>query len=215
MSVNKNRPVSALLDGVQEDARLAAIARLRDLFSVGGLSLARFSGVLEQVYAASSHADLELAMSALPPLVLLTPATRRLDRPLVLRVPDSKLQLGSGWQLAAETTIGSGFGAALIDLSAASWDAHQIDLRLETWGSIEVLVPEGVAVQILGGSASVQLESLSPPIPGAPLVRISTSGPTGVIRIGHPKERNGRRFARWRRSHTTGRPSSRGSVSGR
>ena len=199
LSVNRDRSVSAPVDGVDDDARLAAIARLHELFSDGGLSLERFSAVLEQVFAAASHAELEAAMSALPPLVRLTPASRRLARPLVLRVPDSELRLGSGWQLAADTTIATGFGAALIDLSSASWDADQINLCLETWGSIEVLLPEGVAVQLLGGSAAVELESLSPPVPGGPLLRISTSGPTGVIRMRHPTERSGGLFMRGRR----------------
>ena len=215
VSVNKNRSVSAALEGVDEDARGAAIARLRDVFSGGGLSLECFSGVLEQVFAAASHADLEAAVSALPPLVRFTPASRRLAGPLVLRVPGSELQLGSGWQLAADTTIGSGFGAARLDLTAASWDADQVNLRLETWGSIEVLVPEGVAVQVVGGSASVQLESLSSPLPGGPLLRISTSGPAGVIRIRHPKERNGGPFPRWRRWRAAGRQGSGRSGSGR
>jgi hypothetical protein len=172
------------------------------------LSLERFSGVLEQVFAAPSHADLEAAMLALPPLVRLTPASRQLAKPLVLQAADGGLQLGSGWQLAADTTISTGFGAARLDLTAASWDTHQINLRLETWGSIEVLVPEGVAVQIVSGSARVQLESLSPPVPGGPVLRISTSGPTGAIRIRHPKERNGGLFTRWRRRRTAGSPSS-------
>ena len=147
-------------------------------------------------------------MLALPPLVRLTPASRRLTKPLVLQAADSGLQLGSGWQLAADTTISTGFGAARLDLTAASWDTHQINLRLETWGSIEVLVPEGVAVQIVSGSARVQLESLSPPVPGGPVLRISTSGPTGVIRIRHPNERSGEPFTRSRRRRTAGSPSS-------
>jgi len=200
--VNKNSSVSAPLEGVDEDARVAAVARLRDLFSGGGLSLERFCGVLEQLLAAVSHAELEAAMLALPPLVRLTPASRRLPGPLVLQAADAALQLGPGWQLAADTTIGTGFGAARLDLTAASWDDYQINLRLETWGSIEVLVPEGVDVQILGGSASVLLESLSAPVPGGPVLRISTSGPTGVIRICHPRQRNGGPFTRWRRRRT-------------
>ncbi|HXQ28970.1 MAG TPA: DUF1707 domain-containing protein [Gemmatimonadales bacterium] len=205
--MNKDRPVSAPLDRVDEDDRDAAIARLHDLFSSGKLSLERFSGVLEQLLAAPTHADLETAMLALPPLVRLTPASRRLTRPLVLRAADGGLQLGSGWQLAADTTISTGIGAARLDLTAASWDAHQINLRLETWGSIEVLVPKGVAVQMLGRSGRVQLESLSAPVPGGPVLRISTSGPTGVILIRHPKERNGGPFTRWGRRRTAGRPS--------
>ena len=151
-------------------------------------------------------------MLALPSLVRLTPASQRLDGPLVLHVPDSALELGSGWQLAADTAINTGFGVARLDLTAASWDAHQINLHLQTWGSIEVLVPKGVAVQMLGGSGSVQLESLSPPVPGGPVLRISTSGPTGVIRIRHRKKRNGSPFTRWRRRHR-GHPRSRGEHS--
>jgi hypothetical protein len=197
--VNADR--SASLHGSDEGVQLAAVARLEDLFSGGSLSLERFSRRLEQVLAASGHAELEAAMVALPPLVRLTPASLRLARPLVLQVADSDLRLGSGWQLAADTTIGTGFGAARIDLAAASWDADQIDLRLQTWGSIDVVVPTGVAVQLVGGSARVQLESLSPPVPGGPLLRICTFGPTGLIRIRHPTETR-RTLKRWRRRRT-------------
>jgi hypothetical protein len=197
--VNSNRPVSAPLDGVDEDDRVAAINRLRDLFSGGELSFEQFSRVLEQVFAAPSRDDLEQAMLALPPLVRLTPASRRLAKPLVLHTPDGGLYLGPGWQLAADTTIITGFGTARLDLTAASWDAHLINLRLETWGSMEVLVPEGVTVQMVGGSGRVQLDSLSPPVPGGPVLRISTSGPTGVIRIRDTKEHKGGPFTRRRR----------------
>ena len=163
VTVNEGFPIAAPLDGVDEEDRVAAIARLHDLFSTGELSLERFSELLEKVFAAPGHADLEAAMSTLPPLVRLTPTSRRLTKPLVLRAADGGLQLGSGWQLAADTTISTGFGAARVDLTAASWDSCQINLHLETWGSIDVLVPEGVAVQMLGGSGHVHLESLSAP----------------------------------------------------
>jgi uncharacterized protein DUF1707 len=202
--VNDDRRVSAPLDRVDETDRGAAIARLHDLFSGGRMSLERFSGVLDQVFAAPSHDKLAAAMVTLPPPVQLTPPSRRLATPLVLRVADSGLHLGSGWQLAADTTIITGFGTARLDLTAASWDAHQIDLHLETWGSIEILIPEGVAAQIVGGSGRVHLESLSPSIPGGPVLRISTSGPTGVIQIRHPDERSGGPFARWRRRRGAG-----------
>ena len=143
-------------------------------------------------------------MVALPSLVRLTPASTRLTGPLVLQTADRNLQLGSGLQLAAETTVSTGVGAARLDLTAASWDCDLITLRLETWGSTEVLVPEGVAVQIVGGSGNVRLESLSLPVPGGPVLRISTFGPTGVIRIRHPKGRSGRPLMRWRRRRTSG-----------
>ena len=207
--MHRGLPVATALDGVEEDDRASAIARLHDLFSAGELSHECFSAVLEQVFAASTHADLERAMLALPPLVRLTPSSLRLARPLVLQAADGDIQLGSGWQLAPDTTIRTGFGTAQVDLSAASWDAVQINLHLETWGSIEVLVPEGVAVQMVGELGGVHLESLSAPVPGGPVLRISTSGPTGVIWIRHPRESTGGWFKRWRR-RSIGSPSSGG-----
>ncbi len=208
VAVNRYLPVSAPLDEIDEDDRGAVVARLQNLLSGGRLSFECFSEVLDRVFAAASYADLEAAMLALPPVVRITPASRRLAEPLVLRAADGGLQLGSGWQLAADTTVSTGFGVARLDLTATSWDACQINLRLETWGSIEVVVPEGVAVQVVGGSGRVQLESLSSPLPGGPVLRVSTGGPAGVIRIRHPKERIGGPFARWRRRRTAGRPSS-------
>ena len=116
--MNNNPPPSAPLEAVDEDARAEAIVRLKGVFSNEGLSSERFSEILGKILASTNHAALELAISALPSLVRLTPASRRLAGPLVLRAPDSKLELGSGWQLAADTTIGTGFGTALVDLTA-------------------------------------------------------------------------------------------------
>jgi len=197
--------VAASPDGVDEEQRHAAVTRLHDLFSAGRLPHERFVLLLDEVYAARRLVDLEEALSALPPLVRLTPPARRLAGPLVVRAADRRLELGPGWQLARVTTVSTGVGAARLDLTRASWDADQVDLRLETWGSIEVLVPEGVTVQAVGGSGRVDLASLSPPLPGGPVLTIATSGPAGTIRVRHAKEgTGGPRSHRWRR-RTAGR----------
>ena len=169
-------------------ARDAALGRLADSYCAGELSHECFRAVLEQLFAARRPADLESAMQALPPLVRLTPSARRLTEPLVLHAADGDIQLGSGWQLSQETTIRTGVGSARIDLTAASWDTLHVDLHLETWGSMEVLVPKGVAVQMAGRAGRVRLEALSPPVPGGPVLRISTSGPAGEILIRHSRQ---------------------------
>jgi len=203
--MNQTLPATAALPPtapphqVDEAARDASLARLGDLFSRGEVSYACFTGALEQLFAARRHDDLARAMQALPPLVRLTPCARRLVAPLVLQAADGDVALGEGWQLAAATTIRSGVGAARVDLTTASWDTLHVSLHVETWGAMEVLVPEGVAVQIAGGAGRVHLESLSTPVPGGPVLRISTSGPAGVIRIRHATVRRHGRFARWRR----------------
>jgi hypothetical protein len=206
--VREDRPVSPL-DAVDEQDRTAAIGRLHELVRGGSLSLERFSASLEQVLGAVEHTDLEAVMLALPPsLVRLTPASHRLAQPLVLQA-EGDLTLGSGWQLATDTTIRVAFGTARLDLTAASWDANVINLHLETRaGAMEVIVPDGVVVQMVGGSGRVQLDSLSPPVPGGPVLRISTLGPAGVIRVRHPNKRRGGPITHWRQRRAAGTPSS-------
>lgn len=181
--VNSDRSVPAARIGVDEDRRSAGVHRLRELYGSGALSSAQFSDVLDQLFAARSNDDLARAMLALPPLVRFTRASERLSAPLVVQTPDGDLQLGAGWQLAADTTIITGVGSSRIDLTAASWDACRINLRLETWGSMEIVIPEGLTLQLVGGSGRIRLGPLSPPVPGGPVLRISTSGPAGVIHI--------------------------------
>jgi hypothetical protein len=183
----------AFLDEVDEIERTASMTRLNDLFSVGVIPYERFSEVLDQILGATSHADLEGAMLALPPLVRLTPTLLRMTTPLIVRAAEGCLNFGSGWQLAADTTIRTGVGTTRVDLTSARWDAQDVTLRLETWGSIEVFVPKGVAIQLAGGSRPVELRSISPAIPGGPVLRVSTYGPTGWIRMGHTEGHDTRR----------------------
>jgi hypothetical protein len=173
---------------VDDSERLAAVARLHHLVGGGNLSLERFSASLEQVLAANNQADLEMAMAALPSPVHLTPASRRLNQPLKLDAGIGKLRLGAGWQLASETEVSASTGKVWLDLTGATWDARQIDLRLRVaTGKIEVIVPKGVAVQMVSASGRVRLDNLVPPVPGAPLLRVvaSTSNGGGRIRFTH------------------------------
>ena len=164
---------------------------------------------LEGAAGAPGHADLEAVMAGLPPLVRLTPPSRRLDRPLVLRVADGRLHLGAGWQLAAHTAVSTGFGAARIDLVAATWDALRVDLDLATWGSIEVLVPHGVAVQVAGQLGCIHLDQLSAPVPGGPVLAVRVAGPAGSITIRHPRPA-AERHRRWSRRAAPPGPGHRG-----
>jgi hypothetical protein len=198
-------PHVALLPDVDDTDRQAAEARLHDLYSQGALSHQQFSLLLDLVYAAAGRVELEAVLAPLPPLVRFTPVSRRLAGPFVLRVADRRLRLGPGWQLAAQTTVSTGAGQARLDLTEASWDAKEIHLRLETWGRVLVLVPVGVTVQALGRSGRVDLTWLAPPLPGGPVVRITTGGPTGTVRVRHPKALPEGPFSRWRLCRGAGR----------
>lgn len=188
------------LEPVDDTDRVAAISRLQDLVSGGGLSLDRFTAGLEQVLGSRTRAELDAAMAAMPSLVRLTPSTRRLARPLRVDVGIRKLDFGAGWQLASETSITTSTGRCRVDLTEATWDARQVDLSLETvTGTIEVMVPQGVAVQMVSARGRVKLDSLTPPVPGAPLLRITAAASTGQIVIRHHRTKSPRRARGWRR----------------
>jgi hypothetical protein len=173
---------------VEDADRLAAIARLRDVFASGNVSFDEFSGSLELVLAATTDVDLEGAIGGLPPLVRLTPASRRLRQPLVVDVRLSQLNLGAGWQLGKETVVTASTGSVIIDLTAATWDALDVDLRLSAKTStIDVIIPRGVAIQIVSARGQLALESLEPPLPGAPLLRVDATATMGVIRFSHDR----------------------------
>lgn len=190
------------LEPVDDTDRVAAISRLHDLVAGGGLSLDRFSSGLEQVLAATSREELEAAMTVMPSLVRLTPGSRRLAQPLRVDAGIRRLDLGAGWQLASETSITTSTGKCGVDLTQASWDAREINLSLETaTGRIEVVIPEGVAVQVVSARGRVTLESLTPPVPGAPILRVTAAASTGRILIRHPRKPRPRRWLR--RRHRT------------
>jgi hypothetical protein len=191
-AVDEDQAPPGTRGGVADGERFAAAARLNDLFSDGEVSHERFAGALEAVFAAPAHDDLAAAMAGLPPIVRLTPAAHRLTSPLVLRAGGGGLRLGRGWQLGARTSVTTGVGRTRLDLAAATWDSLEIALCVETWGTVEVLVPHGVAVQLGGSCGGVRLEALTPPVPGGPVVRLTTRGPAGAVCVRHPGGRASR-----------------------
>jgi hypothetical protein len=73
-----------------------------------------------------------------------------------------------------------------LDLTQAEFDDHVIDLHVYTgWGSITIIVPQGVDVQVIrhrGGADS----RLDPPVPGLPLVRLDVTTNIGRVHLRHP-----------------------------
>lgn len=180
--------------------REAAVARARALFVSGVLPYRVFSQVLDEAFAARDHADLMGAMSTLPLPIRLTPPTQRLNGPLLVQAAEGARVFGHGWQVAAETTVATGTGPVELDLATASWDARNIHLHLETWANVEILVPDGVAVQVSTAAVPVHVEPLALPAPGAPALRISALGPTGTIRVRNPRGLPDRSPSRWSRA---------------
>jgi len=161
----------APVEPVGDADRVAAVARLRDLVGTGERSYEHFSSALDLALAATTLNELEEAFAALPSVVRLTPASRRLLGPVVVEARMSALDLGTGFQLGADTTVVASIGSVRLDLTAASWDAREVGLHLEaSTGSIDVIVPRGVVVQLVQAKGQVVLDNIEQPVPGAPVL---------------------------------------------
>lgn len=190
-------------DPVAAADRTVALQRLRDLVATAEISVDRFTSAVELVLTAQRYAEVEAVMAAMPPPVRVTPAARRLGRPLEIDAGMGTLELAGDWQLAAETSVRTLTGRCRIDLTQASWDATDVDLRLHTeMGEIDVIVPQGVAVRIVSAGGGLRLDPLARAAPGAPRINIDASGRSGRILVRNPSRSRWRRWlaARRRRS---------------
>jgi hypothetical protein len=82
-----------------------------------------------------------------------------------------------------------------LDLTEAEFDHDVIDLHVYTgWGSITIIVPPGMGVQVIRHRGGVD-SCLDPPIPGLPLVRLDVTTNIGRVHVRHPRTQD--RTRRW------------------
>jgi hypothetical protein len=174
---------------MQEDARRRATELLKDLYAAGDIDVDRFDAGVARLLAATSDAELAAVVRSLPPPVALTSPDRRLDQPLEIHSGMHRLRLGGRWQVARETHVSADLGSVKIDLTEAEFDGHDVELHVYTgWGSITIIVPRGVGVQIIHHRGGVD-SRLEPPLPGSVLVRLDATTSIGKIHLLHPRPR--------------------------
>ncbi len=92
------------------------------------------------------------------------------------------------------------FGTVVLGLSQARLSGSDSQLELyNLFGTVTVLVPHGVQVNVAGGGlfASQVIESAAEPsVAGAPRLRITTRGTGGTLHVRTPGERPSRRWLR-------------------
>jgi hypothetical protein len=168
---------------VGDSERERAILRLREAVVEGRLTLEEFTDRVGRAYTARTDRDLaELTddLPALPPEVPPPPLVAH-------RAIFSSLSRGGPLSLARRTSVRSLFGTVNLDLREARLSGPEVDLEVRnTFGTVTVLVPVGVEVRLEGGGllSSEHLETEpGPPVPGAPLIRIHSSGLGGTLHV--------------------------------
>lgn len=188
---------------ISDDLRRRGIDVVKGLVASGKVDLDRFEQAVDGLLGVRTEAEFAAVVRSLPPPVEFTPPERRSQESLEINTSMNAVRLAGRWQVGRLTRIQADMGSVTIDLSEAEFEGWDIDLVVHTgMGTITVVVPSGLGVQLVGGNGAVET-ALDPPIPGFPLVRLSATSDMGTIRVVHPMQRT-RRRRRWRRSR--GRP---------
>ncbi|HUA07176.1 MAG TPA: DUF1707 domain-containing protein [Solirubrobacteraceae bacterium] len=172
---------------VSDEERERSIVLLRDAVVSGRLTLEEFSERVGRAQVARTDHELTALTADLPaqapvPAVI-TPAQHR--------ALFSKLVRRGSWEMPERSSWRSLFGTIVLDLSEARLAGPEVELDIyNLFGTVTVLVPAGVQLDVEGGGAfaSQVIEPPSrPPPAGAPRLRIRASGPGGTLYVRAPK----------------------------
>jgi hypothetical protein len=158
-----------------------ALALLREASVDGRLTLEDLAERAEMVHAARTRDDVAAATAGLAP-ALPTP-TSAIERQ---RAVLSSIDRRGRWRLAPRNRFSAFLGSITLDMREAVLPGPEIEIEARAvLGSIVVVVPEGVHVELRGGaplSSENMLVEGTPP-EGAPVIRIRHSGALGSVEI--------------------------------
>jgi hypothetical protein len=176
------RPTPILASDAERER---SIALLRDAVGEGRLNLEEFSDRAGLVYAARTDQDLARLVRDLPGELarFVSPATG----PEAHMAFCSHLVRSGPWSLPSRSSWRSIFGTIDLDLRHARLASRETTLKVSNlFGTVTVIVPEGIEVVVRGGGlfASQKIESPERlPIAGGPKVTIETRGPGGTLYV--------------------------------
>ena len=175
---------------------------LRQASVEGRLTLDEFSERVEQALAARTRDELQAVTRDLPVIAPTRPAQP--VRGMAARPPVrssvsimSAVERKGFWRVDAETLAVSVMGSCTLDLRGATISAPVTTINAySVMGSVDVIVPFGVEVEVEGiaimGMKEAKLTG-PPPAPGAPVVRVNAFTVMGSVTV-RDKARLGERL---------------------
>jgi uncharacterized protein DUF1707/cell wall-active antibiotic response 4TMS protein YvqF len=171
----------ALLIGDSERER--GVAQLRDAVVDGRLTLEEFSERVGGVQLARTEPELAALVADVPAQAQPPALTANVSH----RAVCSRLHRGGYWELDQSSQFSSIFGTIDLDLRQATLHGDVVEVNVfNLFGTVTVIVPEGISVTVEGGGmfASQVIEPpATPPVPGSPRLRIKVSGPGGTLHV--------------------------------
>ncbi len=173
-----------------------AVSALREHALAGRLTLEEFSGRIEKALSARTRGELETLGRDLPVpgKAAVGPARRRPTRWSVAVM--GGIERKGRWRPSARTAAITVMGGCVLDLRNAEIDGPEVVITVITvMGGAEVIVPEGVEVEVGGlvlmGGREERLSD-APVLPGTPLVRIRAFGLMGGVTVRNKPLHTGR-----------------------
>jgi uncharacterized protein DUF1707 len=161
---------------VSDADREATVARLRLAGGEGRLTLEELAERVELADAARTRADLDALTADLPATGAPAPppAPPGKDRRWVVAIVGSETRTGR-WRPSRRTNAVAVLGGIDIDLREAELADGAEFLAVGILGAVNIVVPEGVSVEmsglaLIGGNSGP--DDRVPPLPEAPLVRV-------------------------------------------
>ena len=179
-------PHPAILAGDQE--REHSTDLLSQAVVEGRLTLEEFSDRVGRAQAARTREELAVLTQDLPAPTPPQTASTELAPTQQRHVAFCSRLVRSGpWELAERSEFRSICGTITLDLSQARLPGSTVDLEIfNLFGTVTVLVPEGVDVSVTGGgmfASQVIQPPSSRPVHGAPRLRIDARGPGGTLYV--------------------------------
>jgi hypothetical protein len=164
--------------------RNTTVERLRDAAAEGRLTLEELADRIEAASGAVMRSELDALLADLPAA-------------LPAQIADSREVKAAGdvkrsgaWVVPAESRYTSWMGNIKLDLREALISSYEV--RIHAWtlfGNVDLLVPEGVQVDVQASARIGQLKQKAdaPPVPGAPRIVLTGGTVFGDIKIRHKR----------------------------
>ncbi len=186
-----------LTERVSDAERDRTVTLLREHVVDGRLTLDEFSERIGLALESRTRGDLEALLADLPAVVPEEPGvTPRKTRRWHVAVMSGHSTKGR-WRIGAKTNAVAVMGGCDMDLRRAQIDGPVIEITaFAFWGGVQVTVPEGFEVELLGfsfmGGRSLRVRDVRR-IPGSPRIVIRGFAVMGGIEVRSRPNRSGRR----------------------
>jgi class 3 adenylate cyclase len=182
---------------VDDHDRERMVEVLRGHCADGRLTLDEFSDRVGLVYEARTRGDLDLVVADLP---VAAPAVRRSSTPSTRKPTASAIAIFSGhkqtgrWRPSESVGAVAIMGSVELDLREAEFEHAVININATSiMGSVEIIVPEGVEVELSGFNIMGSKESRvadGPGRAGAPVVRVNAFVLMGSVLVRDKRPRS-------------------------